>query len=295
MRLTLGRVHAPRPGESWLATVALLILTFMAVGFSPRAEAAIAKDIVDADTGTILGSIILPAATGSSPAGVSFQITAGGIQFTEADITSLSWDFESASPSLSLNAATGDIPCDSPDDGPCTKNSLMLTLDSLSTGVMNCPPPPPPMSQAICTGSATIPIPIEFVDAVPAYACRGFGPPLAEGPVTAQGNRVLPLKAELLDPDGSALTDDDFGAPPVLQVHYRSGVAAPAADVSHQALWIGQGTKGNAFEFSGSKWRFNLKIRNYTAPGTYTVTIISGDEAAYRVDPTCEAQFIIEP
>ena len=46
--------------------------------------------------------------------------------------------------------------------------------------------------------------------------------------------------------------------------------------------------------FTGSGWQFNLKTRNYEAPGTYTITMVSGDGAEYRVEPTCEAQFVIE-
>jgi hypothetical protein len=129
----------------------------------------------------------------------------------------------------------------------------------------------------------------------PAHACIGFEPPLADGPVTVRGNRALPLKAELLDQDGFALTDADLSTSPVVQVSYHSGIGATPEDVSDQALWAGQGTSGNGFVFSGDRWRFNLKVGNYTAPGTYVISMISGDGAAYLVDPTCEAQFVVNP
>ena len=67
-----------------------------------------------------------------------------------------------------------------------------------------------------------------------------------------------------------------------------------AEDVSAYALSTGQGTDGNLFVFTGSGWQFNLKTKNYEAPGTYTITMVSGDGAEYRVEPTCEAQFVIE-
>ena len=66
-------------------------------------------------------------------------------------------------------------------------------------------------------------------------------------------------------------------------------------DVSDQALWAGQGSDGNRFQFSGDRWRFNLKVGNYSAPGTYVISMISGDAAEYRVDPSCEAEFVVNP
>jgi hypothetical protein len=38
-------------------------------------------------------------------------------------------------------------------------------------------------------------------------------------------------------------------------------------------------------------WHFNLKTKEYTAAGTYTITMVSGDNSEYIVDPTCEAVF----
>jgi hypothetical protein len=39
----------------------------------------------------------------------------------------------------------------------------------------------------------------------------------------------------------------------------------------------------------------NLKTGSYTAPGAYTISMISGDGTEYRIDPTCKAQFIVNP
>jgi hypothetical protein len=40
-------------------------------------------------------------------------------------------------------------------------------------------------------------------------------------------------------------------------------------------------------------WQFNLKTKNYTAQGTYTVSIVSGDEGEYTIDPPVQAEFVI--
>ncbi len=128
---------------------------------------------------------------------------------------------------------------------------------------------------------------------VPSVSCVGFESPMNGGPVKVKKNRALPHKAQLLDESESPLNDLDIAAAPVIQVVYDNGVL-PAEDVSGDALSAGAGTDGNQFEFLDSKWQFNLKTRNYTGAGTYTTTMVSGDEAEYLIDPTCEATFVIK-
>ena len=89
------------------------------------------------------------------------------------------------------------------------------------------------------------------------------------------------------------MTDADIVAPPVIQVSFDSG-GDSAVDVTDDALPAGQGTDGNQFSFSGSKWQFNLKTKNYSSSGTYTVTMVSGDASEYTIDPTCAGVFVIE-
>ena len=130
-------------------------------------------------------------------------------------------------------------------------------------------------------------------DEIASYSCLGFGPPMDKGAVTVKKNRVLPLKAELLSGCGYLVTDIDIIAPPVIQVVFEAGTTE-AEDVTDDALSAGKGTEGNEFVFTGSGWQFNLKTKNYSAPGTYTVTMVSGDNNEYVIESTCEAQFVIE-
>ncbi|MGH6895506.1 MAG: hypothetical protein ACREJ5_03025 [Geminicoccaceae bacterium] len=187
----------------------------------------------------------------------------------------------------------GDSPC-TPAEAPCSNVTLTLRTFDFFAQESFCVPNPDPLDAPFCARSGLF-TGIEFIDAAPAYACVGFEPPLADGPVTVKGDRALPLKAELLDEDGVPLTDADLSAAPVVQVSYHSGIGATPEDVSDQALWAGQGSDGNAFEFSGDRWRFNLKVGNYDAPGTYVISMTSGDGAEYRIDPTCEAEFVVNP
>ena len=124
----------------------------------------------------------------------------------------------------------------------------------------------------------------------PTYSCSGFQAPLANGSVKVKKNRVLPVKAELVDADNFILTDADIVSSPVIQVSYSSSPGY-AVDVTDDAYAAGLGTDGNAFEYNVAEqvWQFNLKTKNYTSPGTYTITMQSGDETEYLID-TCEAQ-----
>jgi hypothetical protein len=123
--------------------------------------------------------------------------------------------------------------------------------------------------------------------------CTGFEPPMDKGTVKVKKNRVLPFKAELLDLDGYPLTDVEITAPPVIQVIFDSGTT-PAPDVTEDALSAGHGTEGNKFVFDGVKWFYNLKTKDFSSSGTYTVTMVSGDECEYVIEPTCTATFVIE-
>jgi hypothetical protein len=128
---------------------------------------------------------------------------------------------------------------------------------------------------------------------VPMYNCVGFDPPADRSRIGIRKNRVVPLKAQLLGEDGLPLSDADVAAPPQVQVEFSSG-ATNAIDVSSDSLSAGQGTDGNKFEFPDGRWRYNLKTSNYTMPGTYIVSLISGDPSEYVVDPTCEVEFVVE-
>jgi hypothetical protein len=124
-------------------------------------------------------------------------------------------------------------------------------------------------------------------------SCTGFEPPMDTQLVTAKGNRALPLKAQLFDAGGFLITDTDILAAPVLQVMFQSETGGTPEDVTDLALPAGFGTEGNQFVFTDElKWQYNLKTKDYTASGTYTISIVSGDEAEYVILPACETSFV---
>ena len=105
----------------------------------------------------------------------------------------------------------------------------------------------------------------------------------------------MPLKGQLFDSDDFLATDADVIPPPVIQVMLDSGPGAEPIDVTDDALPAGQGTDGNQFEFTTDDvWQFNLKTKNYTAEGTYNITVESGDTGEYNIIPICTATFVRE-
>jgi YVTN family beta-propeller protein len=129
------------------------------------------------------------------------------------------------------------------------------------------------------------------IEKLPVYSCLGFEAPMDVETVTVKKNRALPLKAQLLDSDGTPITDLDIKAPPVIQITYKPETGE-AVDVTDQAVPVGLGTDGNQFEFTGEQWQYNLNTTNFHAAGTYTIEIVSGD--AYDISPSCTAKFLIK-
>jgi len=124
----------------------------------------------------------------------------------------------------------------------------------------------------------------------PTFTCQGFDAPLDSGAVTVRKSRALPLKAQLLD-DNAPVTQ--AATAPRLQVLYSDELAAPV-DVTDEALPTGESSQGNQFAYSDGAWRYNLSTKNYTAKGTYLLSLVSGDQTEYLVDPPCSAAFFVK-
>ena len=131
-------------------------------------------------------------------------------------------------------------------------------------------------------------------NATPTYSCIGFQPPCDAGPIKVKKNRVIPLRAVLVDSEGVPVTDATVGTGLPWVKIVRNAGTSDATDVTSDALTAGQGTEGNEFLFSDGKWQYNLSTKNYSSAGTYTVTMESPSASFYLVNPTCTATFVIE-
>ncbi|MDB4640897.1 hypothetical protein OAF56_04610 [Pirellulaceae bacterium] len=129
-----------------------------------------------------------------------------------------------------------------------------------------------------------------FLTFAPEYNTGGFQAPLANGPVTVKGNRVLPLKVAIYDEDGAAITS--FGTSPKVKVTFTASGGEPI-DVSAAALPEGVGESEGFFEVTDSFWHFNLETKPFQDAGEYTIEIVSGDNSEYKLAYTF-ATFIRE-
>lgn len=118
---------------------------------------------------------------------------------------------------------------------------------------------------------------------------------MAKYPVVVRKKRTLPFKIQLLDENGTELSDADLLDAPVIEVVFEAQAnPSSATDVTSRALPSGLGTVGNEFVYSGGWWRFNLNTKNYSASGVYTVYVVTSAPLWYEIDPTCVTQFIIQ-
>jgi hypothetical protein len=126
--------------------------------------------------------------------------------------------------------------------------------------------------------------------------CVGFEPPLSDKKaVKAKKKGVLPLKMTLLDDFGSELGKKDLAAPPIVEVLLMPLDSDDEIDVSDEIDSKGKGDKGNQFKAKkNGRWEFNLATDNYSAPGHYVVTAVSGNDAEYVISPSCVASFVID-
>lgn len=130
----------------------------------------------------------------------------------------------------------------------------------------------------------------------PTYSCTGFQSPFNVSLMLAKKtNRAIPLKLQLFDGSNNLVTPATLGtaASPVVNVSYSSG-ASNAIDESALLNPLGQSSSGNQFSFDPTTqiWWFNLATTNFSAQGTYTVTLQSGDTSKYQVSPQCSGTFV---
>ena len=126
-------------------------------------------------------------------------------------------------------------------------------------------------------------------------SCVGFENTTNNGSGNVRNIKVLQLEADLVNSDGNIIIGTDIASPPVLHVVMVNAGGSTATDVTDIALSAGKRTAGNQFVFtSNGTWQFNLMTKNYTTPGTYTVSILTGNIFEYVINPTCTATFVIE-
>jgi len=132
--------------------------------------------------------------------------------------------------------------------------------------------------------------------AAPTYSCQGFHTPF-DIPILIKTKvqRAIPLKAQMFDGGGTPITPTVLGTvpAPVVNVTYTAN-GGTAADVTSELDPLGQSSSGNVFNFDSTTntWWFNLATTPFSAWGTYTVSLQSGDSSKYLVSPQCSGTFV---
>jgi hypothetical protein len=128
---------------------------------------------------------------------------------------------------------------------------------------------------------------------IPKYSCAGFQDPFDQALSLKQKvQRAIPLKIQLLDSNGNAMTDSMIPAP-VVNISYTAKDSVAVDDTADLDA-VGHSSVGNLFSYDPTTltWQFNLSSSPFTALGTYTVTVNSGDASQYLVSPTCTGTFV---
>lgn len=129
------------------------------------------------------------------------------------------------------------------------------------------------------------------------FSCARFEDPLNRDPYPVKGalikNRVVPLKVELRDATNAIVSDKAISAAPVVRV-FIDGIdrtdLAGAMDVGRKGAFVfmkdGDHPEGH--------WKYDLVLEDFPVPSLVNVSIASGDEGEYKIEPTCVARIKIE-
>jgi hypothetical protein len=173
---------------------------------------------------------------------------------------------------------------------------VALGLDRFDGTKVPCVEPP---GSTVCTAyppadGLTYPHPYVTLVYAPPYACKGFQAPFDQALAMKKSNRAIPLKVQLFDSNNQLVTlDTVHGKGPILTVSY-SPVTGTGIDVTTALAPTGQSSTGNQLNYdpSSTTWWFNLDSSAYTASGTYTVTLQTGDGTKYAMSPSCTGTFV---
>ena len=121
---------------------------------------------------------------------------------------------------------------------------------------------------------------------VPSLSCEGFFSPF-EGPknISKKAKGTIPVKLTLWD-DDILVTDYDLSVPPVINVIFEGATYGDGLTDDAALESVGSANDGNEFTYNAAEqvWQYNLSTKQFSSPGTYTVTVRSGDEREYKID-----------
>lgn len=122
-------------------------------------------------------------------------------------------------------------------------------------------------------------------------SCVGFDSPFAQPiEIKKKTKKAIPAKIILKNNDDSIITGTDISAPPVINVEYEGVIYGDGAVNDASLEPVGASNEGNSFNFNSEthQWEYRIGTSQFSTPGTYTVSVRSGDESEYTIDSNSE-------
>lgn len=134
---------------------------------------------------------------------------------------------------------------------------------------------------------------------VATYSCAGYMPPFDTAiALNSKTQKVIPIKAQIFDSAHNIVTSSNIlGNAPIVNVSYLPTNNLNQIDVTSELLSPGSASSGNVFQYDpvNQTWSFNLSSKPYSAAGTYTVSMLSGDVTKYDFNASCQQAFVRAP
>lgn len=120
---------------------------------------------------------------------------------------------------------------------------------------------------------------------IPMFDCIGFEPPFS-GPLVIKyrSRKTIPVIVRLYDQDGYLQTDIEITAP-VINVWYNGTVVGSNPPDDEDLLSNGSANDGNYMRYYpvSQAWIYNLGTAQFSQPGSYEVSIRSGNNEEYVI------------
>lgn len=160
----------------------------------------------------------------------------------------------------------------------------LITIDRSSGNTSSVAPLP----YSAVTGLTVIPT------ASTQYSCQGFFEPFSDPlSIKRRAKGTIPVKMNLQDGLYQNVGISDLAAAPVINVTFNGMVYGDEGSDDVALEPNGMSNDGNIFDFNDAEqqWEFGLGTKQFPAPGTYSVTVRSGDESEYKISPGCSQIF----
>ena len=118
--------------------------------------------------------------------------------------------------------------------------------------------------------------------------------------INKKAKGAIPVKFQLIDADGYLVTNQDITAPPVINVIFNGVVYGDGTNDEEVLEPVGKSNEDNvaAYNSENGFWEYRVATKQFSASGTYSVIVRSGDMNEYTIGTTggqCNQIFTRQP